>query len=157
MRRIEPLRLRHPSRHLRRCKALYRLPFRVRIAFKRYSWIHWSSNARISLGDRISRRVILRSGGLLYVFYLLIASLKYWVKARLIPFYAAAAFVLLSWEITLSWTNVLRFFTYEILLGPCVRKGCQQAVTACRLLGSLYGNGCEKSSQERGGRAFGTR
>ena len=63
------------------------------------------------------------AAALLYVFYLLIASLRYWVKARLIPLYAAAAFILLSWEITLSWTNVLRFFTYEILPWPMRQEG----------------------------------
>lgn len=63
------------------------------------------------------------AAALLYVFYLLIASLRYWVKARLIPLYAAAAFILLSWEITLSWSNVLRFFTYEILPWPMRQEG----------------------------------
>ncbi|MDE0298288.1 MAG: ABC transporter permease [Candidatus Poribacteria bacterium] len=63
------------------------------------------------------------AAALLYVFYLLIASLRYWVKARFIPVYIAAAFVLLSWEITLSWANVARFFTYEILPWPMRREG----------------------------------
>ncbi len=63
------------------------------------------------------------AAALLYAFYLLIASLRYWVKARLIPLYVAAAFVLLSWEVSLSWTNILRFFTYEILPWPMRQDG----------------------------------
>lgn len=62
------------------------------------------------------------AAALLYVFYLLIASLKYWVKARLIPLYAAAAFVILPWEVSLSWENVQRF-SYEILPFPMRPEG----------------------------------
>ena len=59
----------------------------------------------------------------LYTFYLLIVSLKYWLKPRLIPLYVAMAFVLLSREIALSWENVVRFFTYDILPWPMRREG----------------------------------
>ena len=59
----------------------------------------------------------------LIVFYLLIASLKYWLKPRLIPVYVVLAFALLSREISLSWENVARFFTYEILPWPMRRQG----------------------------------
>ena len=60
---------------------------------------------------------------LLYAFYILIASLRYWLKPRMVPFYVAASFVLLSRTITLSWENVVRFFTYEILPWPMRREG----------------------------------
>ncbi|MCZ6680920.1 MAG: ABC transporter permease [Candidatus Poribacteria bacterium] len=63
------------------------------------------------------------AAALLYAFYLLIASLRYWLRPRLMPFYIAAAFILLSMEITLSWENVVRFFTYEILPWPMRREG----------------------------------
>lgn len=62
------------------------------------------------------------AAALLYVFYLLIASLKYWVKARLIPLYAMAAFIILPWEVSLSWENVQRF-SYEILPFPMRPEG----------------------------------
>lgn len=62
------------------------------------------------------------AAALLYAFYLLIASLKYWVKARLVLLYVVAAFVLLSWEVNLLWENVLRF-TYEILPFPMRLEG----------------------------------
>ena len=60
---------------------------------------------------------------LLYAFYLLIASLKYWLQPRLIPFYVGGAFTLLSQEVTVSWANVLRFFTVDILPWPMRRVG----------------------------------
>ena len=63
------------------------------------------------------------AAALLYVFYILIASLKYWCKPRLVPVYVFLAFVLISWTITPSWENVLRFFTYEILPWPMRREG----------------------------------
>ena len=63
------------------------------------------------------------AAALLIVFYLLIASLKYWLKPRLIPVYIVLAFALLSREISLSWENVARFFTYEILPWPMRRQG----------------------------------
>ena len=60
---------------------------------------------------------------LLYGFYLLIASLKYWLKPRAIGIYVGAAFVLLSRNITVSWENITRFFTYDILPWPMRREG----------------------------------
>ena len=54
------------------------------------------------------------AAAMLFGFYLLIASLKYWMKPKLELVYIGAAFVLISKEISLSWTNVSRF-TYEIL------------------------------------------
>ena len=63
------------------------------------------------------------AAALLYAFYLLIASLKYWFKPRFMMVYIAAAFALLSRTVTLSWTNILRFFTYEILPWPMRRDG----------------------------------
>lgn len=63
------------------------------------------------------------AAALLYLFYLLIASLPYWVKPKLVLVYVALAFFLLSDEITFSIQNVIRFFTYEILPWPMRREG----------------------------------
>ncbi len=63
------------------------------------------------------------AAALLYAFYLLIASLKYWLRPRLVTVYVVTAFVLLSRTVTLSWNNVMRFFTYEILPWPMRRHG----------------------------------
>lgn len=60
---------------------------------------------------------------LLYVFYLLIASLRYWLKAKLIWLYVGISLVLISKEISLSWANITRFLTYEILPWPMRREG----------------------------------
>ncbi|MBF0240182.1 MAG: ABC transporter permease [SAR324 cluster bacterium] len=60
---------------------------------------------------------------LLYLFYLLIASLRYWLKPRLVPLYVMVAFAFLSRDISIRWENVVRFFTYEILPWPMRRTG----------------------------------
>ena len=63
------------------------------------------------------------AAALLFSFYLLIASLKFWLKPRLVPVYISAAFVLIPKEVSLSWANVSRFFTYDILPWPMRREG----------------------------------
>jgi phosphonate transport system permease protein len=63
------------------------------------------------------------AAALLYGFYLLIASLRYWLKPRLLWLYIPTAFFLLSRTMTLSWQNMVRFFTYEILPWPMRRAG----------------------------------
>ncbi len=60
---------------------------------------------------------------LLYVFYLLIASLRYWLKSKLVWLYVGTSLVLISKEISLSWANITRFLTYEILPWPMRRDG----------------------------------
>ncbi|MCZ6631807.1 MAG: ABC transporter permease [bacterium] len=63
------------------------------------------------------------AAALLYGFYLLIVSLRYWLKPRLVALYILTAFALLSKEISLSWINITRFLTYEILPWPMRREG----------------------------------
>jgi phosphonate transport system permease protein len=60
---------------------------------------------------------------LLYAFYLLIASLRWWVRPRLVPIYIAVSFALISTDVHLSWDNVRRFLTYEILPWPMRSDG----------------------------------
>lgn len=60
---------------------------------------------------------------LLYAFYLLIASLRYWVKPKLVLIYVAASFALISTEVNISLQNITRFLTYEILPWPMRREG----------------------------------
>jgi len=60
---------------------------------------------------------------LLYAFYLLIASLRYWLKPKLIPFYILLTFTLINKNTRLAWKNITRFFTYEILPWPMRREG----------------------------------
>ena len=65
------------------------------------------------------------AAALLYVFYLLIASLRYWVRPRLVVLYAALSAWAVSPEVHLSWINVKRFLTWEILPWPMRREGFQ--------------------------------
>ncbi len=60
---------------------------------------------------------------ILYAFFLLIASLKLWVKPRLIALYILASFAFLAQDIHLSWDNIYRFITYDILPWPMRRDG----------------------------------
>jgi len=56
---------------------------------------------------------------LLLLFYLLVASLRLWVRPRLAWLYVAASLVLLWQDIYApSWANVARFFTQDIVPGP---------------------------------------
>jgi phosphonate transport system permease protein len=59
---------------------------------------------------------------LLYTFYVLIASLRWWVKPRLVPVYIVASFALISTNVNVSWENIRRFLSYEILPWP-MRSG----------------------------------
>ncbi len=63
------------------------------------------------------------AAALLYAFYLLIASLKYWLKPKLVPLYVGLSIFLISKEISVSWENITRFLTYEILPWPMRREG----------------------------------
>ncbi|HCR18720.1 MAG TPA: ABC transporter permease [Candidatus Latescibacteria bacterium] len=60
---------------------------------------------------------------LLYLFYFLIASLRYWLKPRLVPIYVALSVYLVSKDISVTWANITRFLTYEILPWPMRREG----------------------------------
>lgn len=62
------------------------------------------------------------AAALLYAFYLLIYSLKWWVKPRLNPIWLAGALFLIGKDLTLRWENVTRF-AYEILPWPMRRDG----------------------------------
>ena len=63
------------------------------------------------------------SSALLYAFYLLIASLRYWVKPKLVILYVAASFALISTEVNVSLQNITRFLAYEIMPWPMRREG----------------------------------
>jgi len=63
------------------------------------------------------------AAAILYAFYLLIASIRYWAKPRFILVPIVCAFLFLSKEIYFSLDNVLRFFTYDILPWPMRRQG----------------------------------
>ena len=60
---------------------------------------------------------------MLYTFYLLIASLKYWVKPKLAPLYVLLSFAIIPHTIHFSLSNITRFLTYEIFPWPMRRQG----------------------------------
>jgi phosphonate transport system permease protein len=61
-------------------------------------------------------------GALLLLFYVLIATLRLWVRPRLLPLYLIAAPFLLGSGLPIRWQNVSRFFTGDIVPAP-LRQG----------------------------------
>ncbi len=57
-------------------------------------------------------------GALLLLFYVLIATLRFWVRPRLLPFYLITAPFLLGSGLPIRWQNVSRFFTVDIVPAP---------------------------------------
>lgn len=55
---------------------------------------------------------------LLILFYALIISIRYWVRPRLLPVYLLAAPFIIANDSTISFDNVLRFFTEDIIPAP---------------------------------------
>ena len=58
------------------------------------------------------------AAALLILFYVLIASLRYWLRPRLLPLYLLAAPFLLGSGATIEFSNVLRFFGSDIIPAP---------------------------------------
>ncbi|MEY8248529.1 MAG: ABC transporter permease [Bermanella sp.] len=56
-----------------------------------------------------------QAAALLYVFFMVIASLKYLLKPLLIPFYTLAAFIYLPPVADVSWSLVATFFSEDII------------------------------------------
>ncbi|GHC17154.1 PhnE/PtxC family ABC transporter permease [Aidingimonas halophila] len=61
-------------------------------------------------------------GALLLIFYVLIATLKLWVRPRLLPLYLMAAPFLLGSGLPIAWSNVSRFLTQDVIPAP-IRSG----------------------------------
>lgn len=63
------------------------------------------------------------AAALLYIFYLLIASLRIWGRPQVIIVLFLAALMLTPWESSLSFTNIIRVFSYDILPWPMRAEG----------------------------------
>ena len=63
------------------------------------------------------------AAALLYLFYLLILSLRFWVKPTTVLPVLLVAVLFTSWETSFSLSNVVRFFTYDILPWPMRAEG----------------------------------
>jgi len=59
---------------------------------------------------------------LLFLFYILIASIRYWVRPKLIPFYLFIAPFIIANDSVFSLQNISRFFTHDIIPFP-IRNG----------------------------------
>jgi len=55
---------------------------------------------------------------LLILFYILIATIRYWAKAKLLPVYLLIAPFLIANDSSISFSNVQRFFTHDIIPLP---------------------------------------
>ena len=62
------------------------------------------------------------AAAILYAFYFLIFSLKWWVRPRLVPVWIVGAFVLLAKDVSVRWENIARF-GHEVLPWPMRRQG----------------------------------
>lgn len=58
------------------------------------------------------------AAALMIMFYILIASLRYWMRVRLIGLYALIAPFLLGGGVEIQMTNIVRFFTVDIVPSP---------------------------------------
>jgi phosphonate transport system permease protein len=58
------------------------------------------------------------AAALMILFYILIASLRYWLRPRLLPFYLLAAPFLLGSGASIDFSNILRFFGRDIVPAP---------------------------------------
>jgi phosphonate transport system permease protein len=66
---------------------------------------------------------------LLILFYLIIATMRIWMKKPFLPVYLVAAVAILPWSIGFSWANISRFFTVDIVPFP-LRKGGDGSLAA---------------------------
>jgi len=58
---------------------------------------------------------------ILIIFYLLIASLRFWLRPQLLPIYLIIAPFIVSNDSTISLQNINRFFTQDIIPAPILR------------------------------------
>jgi len=63
------------------------------------------------------------AAALLYVFYLLIISFRFWTRPKFTALLLLISFVFTSWETSVSLANIIRFFTYDILPWPMRADG----------------------------------
>ncbi|MEE2997420.1 MAG: ABC transporter permease [Pseudomonadota bacterium] len=66
---------------------------------------------------------------LLILFYLIIATMRVWMKKPILPVYLVAAAAILPWDMTFSWAHIRRFLTEDIIPHP-VRVGGDNMISA---------------------------
>ncbi len=65
---------------------------------------------------------------LLIIFYLLIASIRYWVRPGLLPIYLIASPFIIANDSEISFDNVQRFFTQDIIPSPILNNGSWDSI-----------------------------
>ncbi len=73
------------------------------------------------------------AAALMYVFYLLIISIRFWARPKFIAIPVFAAILATSWEVSSSLANIVRFFTYDILPWPMRADGYYAGTQALSL------------------------
>tara|TARA_Y100001970_G_scaffold293243_1_gene438740 strand:+ start:1457 stop:2944 length:1488 start_codon:yes stop_codon:yes gene_type:complete len=66
---------------------------------------------------------------LLILFYLIIASMRVWMKKTLLPIYLIGAATILPWGVAFSWANIIRFLTEDVIPYP-IRNGGDNMMAA---------------------------
>jgi len=66
---------------------------------------------------------------LLILFYVVIATMRLWVRRTLLPFYLLAAASILPWGVSFSFSNIARFLTQDIVPYP-LREGGGDTLSA---------------------------
>lgn len=66
---------------------------------------------------------------LLILFYLIIASMRLWMRRAMLPIYLVAAALVLPWDTSIRTENILRFFSQDILPFPLREADGMAALT----------------------------
>lgn len=59
-----------------------------------------------------------QASALLILFYVIIATMRLWMRRPVLPFYLAGAALILPWGVTYSLANIVRFLTQDIVPHP---------------------------------------
>jgi phosphonate transport system permease protein len=59
-----------------------------------------------------------QASALLILFYLIVATMRLWMRRSLLPVYLVAAALILPWGVQFSWSNIARFLTQDIVPQP---------------------------------------
>ncbi len=79
-------------------------------------------------------------GALLLLFFVLIATIRWWARPRLLPFYLAAAPFCLGTGLPITWSNVSRFWTEDIVPAPLRRAPEWWSIDTLQALGRWFGD-----------------
>jgi phosphonate transport system permease protein len=85
------------------------------------------------LETAFSQGLYSQAGALLYLFFVIIATLRHWMKLKLVPLYLLGALYWLPGDNAFSWDTLVRFFTWDIIPAP-LRQAEQLDLHALQLL-----------------------